>query len=84
MTIEDDIKSAKDAIKKTPSNNATSRHIGRLKAKIARFRGEVQKRAAWSRLQNLSQRSQHTRELNNMSKLDEKYETDMVKTKSMR
>ncbi|MBN1133776.1 MAG: GTP-binding protein [Methanosarcinaceae archaeon] len=43
MGIQDDIKSVEDEIRKTSYNKATSHHIGRLKAKLARMRAEVEK-----------------------------------------
>ncbi|NJD76067.1 MAG: GTP-binding protein [Candidatus Methanoperedens sp.] len=46
MTLEDDIKAVEDEISKTKYNKATEGHIGRLKAKVARLKDEVQKRAS--------------------------------------
>lgn len=46
MSIHEDIQAVEDEIKKTPYNKATSHHIGKLKAKLARLREEVVKKAA--------------------------------------
>ncbi len=46
MSLEEKIKEIEAEIKKTPYNKATQHHIGKLKAKIARLKGEVEKRAA--------------------------------------
>ena len=44
MTTEDQIKAVEDEIQKTPYNKATQHHIGKLKAKLARLKEEVQLR----------------------------------------
>ena len=46
MTLDEDIKAIEDEIRKTKYNKATSHHIGKLKAKLARIKDEVQKRAS--------------------------------------
>ncbi len=46
MSINEEIIAVEEEIKKTPYNKATSFHIGRLKAKLARLRDEVTKRAS--------------------------------------
>ena len=44
-SLEEQIKELEDELVKTPYNKATSKHIGRIKAKIARLRDEAVNRA---------------------------------------
>lgn len=46
MSLDEEITSIEDEIRKTPYNKATSHHIGRLKAKLARLKEDMVKRAS--------------------------------------
>ncbi len=43
--IDDEIREIEEEIRKTPYNKATQKHIGMLKAKLARLKGDSQKRS---------------------------------------
>ena len=43
--IEDEVQALEDELQRTPYNKATSKHIGRVKAKIARLKDEAVQRA---------------------------------------
>jgi len=43
--IDDEIREIEEEIKKTPYNKATQKHIGMLKAKLAKLKGESQKKS---------------------------------------
>ncbi|MDY9925821.1 GTP-binding protein [Methanosarcina sp.] len=45
-SIQEQIQEVEDEIRKTVYNKATSHHIGRLKAKMARMRDEIEKKAS--------------------------------------
>ena len=45
-TLEEQLRAVEEEIQRTPYNKATQRHIGKLKAKLARLKEEAQKRAA--------------------------------------
>ena len=49
MTLEEEIKSIQEEMDKTQKNKATEHHLGRLKAKMARLKDELIKRAISSK-----------------------------------
>jgi len=49
MTLEEEIKAIQDEMDKTQKNKATEHHLGRLKAKMARLKDELIKRAISSK-----------------------------------
>ncbi|RZN60401.1 GTP-binding protein [Methanonatronarchaeum sp. AMET6-2] len=48
-SIRQDIKELEDEIKNTPYNKATSKHIGRLKAKVANLKEKLEKQSSGSK-----------------------------------
>ncbi|MCK4938113.1 MAG: GTP-binding protein, partial [Methanosarcinales archaeon] len=46
MSLDEEITAIEDEIRKTSYNKATSHHIGRLKAKLARLKEDMIKRAS--------------------------------------